>query len=107
MFLETTMLAEGETSTPSKPTLAGFVSWLESQDPCKSYDWSTYHDCPAGRYARSIGFWYMRDRDIDQFHADVKGLSALAHPGISNASRDTFGNCLARARVALEEQRSA
>jgi hypothetical protein len=35
--------------------LAGFIAWLERQDPQQMYDWPTPQKCALGLFAKSIG----------------------------------------------------
>lgn len=88
---------EGELLTPSLP---GFISWLEQQNPAAAYCWMACGQCACAQYAKYLGAedWHLK--------ADNGGiwfeLNQLAKPHPFTATTDTFGNLLARARAARD-----
>jgi hypothetical protein len=80
-----------------KPTLAGFISWLETKDPNETYIWIDYKECACGQYMAALGIF---SSDWVRSPGVLGKLNRLAMPR-QFAISDTFGNLLARARTAL------
>jgi hypothetical protein len=83
-----------ETQTEAKPTLQGFVAWLERQKAEARYQYMPCSTCAIGQYLTSIGTSYSEQCDGTR---DYQYLCEWNHmitaPGVQ-----TFGAALERAR---------
>lgn len=92
MFVETKR--EGEATTKSGPSLAGFAAWLETKNPEEKYNWANCcGECAVSQYFTTfdpVGGHFQLWRDYGG------KLDRIARDGPYN-----FGALLSRARAAL------
>lgn len=76
-------------------SLAGFVAWLEQQDPNRKYEYWSCQVCAIGQYAASIGKRYA-----DVIEADKRAFLVTQdwNNKITYQQPWTFGAALERAR---------
>lgn len=89
MFVE--IKRQGKTLAPS---LSGFISWLEQQDPAAKYWYWLSGVCPIGQYMESLG---LRYRDL-YFHLTFRWDAFITGP-----KPRTYGAALIRARALLNQ----
>ena len=53
MFVETKREGE-QIATRGEPSLAGFISWLETRDPDEKYAYFDMEHCACAQYAKAI-----------------------------------------------------
>jgi hypothetical protein len=80
----------------TKPTLRGFISWLEKQNPRKKYRYMFPDTCVTGLYAQSLGktFGTLLELSILQ-EWDETIAEPLPH---------TFGAALKRAKAFAKDR---
>lgn len=83
-----------------KPSLAGMVAWLETQDPQKAYMWYGCEPCLIEQYCYSLGL----------SKADIYGQGRpnlydrlVTNQCIARGEPHTFGAALERARKAMAD----
>jgi hypothetical protein len=80
-----------EVKSETKPSLLGFIAWLEVQPPDDTYDYAMPHECALAQYYATLG-------RVCGFHAEevftnqFQQMHALARPS-------TFGAALKRVRA--------
>ncbi len=79
--------------TVAEPSLAGLVTWLETQDPGRSYDWWDAGDCLGCRYI-GVGRY-------TEIHDALDRVGAIS---VLEEMPWTYSAALTRARTALAEQ---
>ena len=89
MFVETKR--DGEAPVKEKPSLTGFIAWLETQNPTVEYDYCNVSVCAIGRWLHSLGLPPIGMR----FH-EVGLTERIVHD-----RPWTFGAALKRARRSL------
>lgn len=83
-----------EQKTGTKPSLQGFIAWLEQQPPDEAYEYWTCHECAIGQYLQSIGTTYT-----DQCRTGVIRLLCDWNNQITRKYPRTLGAALDRARL--------
>jgi len=81
MFLEEKRHGEG-------PTLEGFISWLETQDPEQEYPWRRSEECACAQYGKHLGVKFSPGKEA------WDSLNSIAY----RAGPWTFGNLLKYAK---------
>jgi hypothetical protein len=78
----------------AKPSLAGFISWLEKQDPKARFDYVPPDNCAIGQYLKSIGTTY------EDYYCDGGGMGNLCDWNQNvTAKTKTLGGALKAARA--------
>lgn len=98
-----------EPAVETKPSLKGFVAWLETQDPDMEYNRVSILDCLVCRYGRQclgVTGKMVFSSTLDRFGSQD---SHLAHQiwTISCRGEPTQGAALKRARALLKEKPNA
>ncbi len=88
----------------NKPSIAGFIVWLETKDSNEAYDWCDINACACAQYFKMLGGsapgW--GSKCWEQLNEIARGNSEAVYP------RDegwTFGRCLERAKAAFKDKR--
>lgn len=82
------------------PSLLGLISWLKTQDPATTYEWSVYCDrCLLGLYMTAQGYTPMQCATSYVRLANETGSLAMGKPR-------TYGAALARARALLADPKA-
>lgn len=97
------MLYDPKLEVKTKPSLAGFVAWLELQDARRQYAYWRCNECAIGEYLSSIGTSY-----IDECGKGRPMIDNLCRWNAATAPTPwTFGAALARARKLLASAEEA
>jgi hypothetical protein len=80
----------------SKNDLASFVAWLETKNPNETYEFKDPYNCALGQYSRHIG---ATPPDAINQTGEEWGIGFYG--ALTILKRETFGECLHYARVAL------
>lgn len=107
MFVEEKALAEPQVEQKIQPSLAGFISWLETKNPDETYPYTNSCDCACAQYLKAINQfhpWWLSDPEHN-FQGLMTDLNHLAagksnSEGAFNTGAWTFGLLLDRAKAA-------
>lgn len=80
----------------SKPSLSGFIAWLEQQNPKARYDYRPAGNCAIGKYFKHLGTTYHKEV-FEMIRELYDWNQHITHP-----KPHTFGAALSRARAALK-----
>lgn len=95
MFVETKR--EGEIVAKPRPSLAGLIGWLETQNPTTRYNWSDVSGCLVCKYYDALGVnnWCATDRP---WYHDTFGGDGQKYIFVGGTEPWTYGDALIRAR---------
>lgn len=80
---------EAKKTETKEPTFAGFIAWLEQQDPQAQYKWASCDECAIAQYFRSLGFKLHERNGVHRTIETTQAAITRPH---------TFGAALDRAR---------
>ena len=89
---------QGEAQAEPKPSLAGFIAWLEKQPADGTYNWGSAKKCAVAQYAESIASSFCLVHEAVELRDGVR-LDTVAYGG-GNPANWTFGSAFKRARKA-------
>lgn len=86
-----------------KPSVPGFVAWLERQDSAQAFDYGDCDRCAVGQYIGTMGKTFQSMVEEGQSEHDLlEELNGFAHVAWRSKAnrRPTFGEVLTVARAA-------
>jgi hypothetical protein len=94
------MLFDPKWQTETKPTFHGFVAWLGTQPPEKTYNWGDPCNCAIAQYLATMG---RRVSDLGyREYSELEGRRSGGElVGVACHAPHTMGAALGRARALL------
>lgn len=80
------------------PSYAGFIAWLERQNPAETYDWGDLCGCAVANYMASIGFGIINRPCLGDIFGDVGTRARERYGDICRKLPWTYGAALDRTR---------